>query len=137
MLVDRRMNLGNQRRSRVRTYAWCGRGHEDQAAQVGGTLVAERTGSVDQGTDTIGLDGAADKGAAPGGGGRGGLLRLEEFLLGVGGLSAVVGVTEQRAENGERGGVVEESAEGDGRGLDGWEVCCDVQPLARLRFSVR
>lgn len=131
------MDFDDKRRSRLRTYTWCGRGHEDQAAQVGGTLVAERTGSVDQSTNTIRLDGAADDGATPGGGGRGGLLRLEEFLLGVGSLSAVVGVTEQRAENGERGGVVEKSAEGDGRGLDGWEICCDGKSLARLHFSVR
>lgn len=118
------MKAFQQNKVEVGTYAWCGTGHEDQAAQVGGTLVAEGTGRVNQSTDTIGLDGAADKGATPGGGGRGGLLRLEEFLLGVGGLSAVVGVTEQRAEDGKRGGVVEESAEGDGGGLDRWEVCC-------------
>jgi len=34
----------------------------------------------------------------------------------------VVGVAEDRAENSEGGCVVEDGAEGDGGGLDGWEV---------------
>jgi len=33
-----------------------------------------------------------------------------------------VGVTEDWAKNGEGDGVVEDSAEGNGRWLDGWEV---------------
>ena len=107
----------------MQTHTRRGTSHEDQAAQVRGTLVAERTGSVDHGTDTIALDGAPDEGATPGGGSRGGLLRFEEFVLGVGGLSTVVGVTKDWAEDRERDGVAEESAEGDGRGLDGWEIC--------------
>jgi len=34
----------------------------------------------------------------------------------------VVGVTEDGAEDSEGGSVVEDRAEGDGGGLDGWEV---------------
>jgi hypothetical protein len=37
-------------------------------------------------------------------------------------LGTVVGVAEDRAENSEGGCVVEDGAEGDGGGLDGWEV---------------
>ena len=44
-------------------------------------------------------------------------------LIPVGGLSAVVGVAEDWAEDGERGGVVEDRAEGDGRWLDWWQIC--------------
>ena len=37
-------------------------------------------------------------------------------------MGTVIGVTEDWAEDSERGGVVEDRAEGDGRWLDGWEV---------------
>lgn len=47
---------------------------------------------------------------------------MQELLLGVGGLGAVVGVAEDGAEDGEGGGVVEDRAQGDGGGLDWWEV---------------
>ena len=94
-------------------YAWCRASHEDQTAQISRSLVAQGTRSVDQRSDTIGLDGAPDQRRAPSGGGTGSLLRLEEFLLRVGGLGAVVGVTEDRGEDGERGGVVENCAKGN------------------------
>ena len=105
-----------------KTYAWCRASHEDQRTQVCRTLVAHGTRSIDQSTDTVGLNSGSNQRRAPGGGGRGGLLRLEELLLGIGGLGTVVGVTEDGGENGERGGVVEYCAEGDRRGLDGWKV---------------
>lgn len=97
-------------------------GEEDQAAEVGGALVGESTSGVDESTDTVRLDGRADEGSAPGGSGRGGLLGLEELLLGVGGLGLAVGVAEDGAEDGKGDGVVVDGAEGDRGGLNGREV---------------
>ena len=99
------------------------RSKEDQATEVRGALVAERAGGIDERTHAVRLDGGADEGSAPCGAGGGGLLGLEELLLGVGGLGLAVCVAEERAEDGEGCGVVEDGADGDGRGLDGREVC--------------
>ena len=96
--------------------------HEHQSAQVRRTLVAQRARGIEQRTDTVRLDGRADERSAPGGAGVGGLLGLEELLLGVGGLGLAVGLAEDGAEDGERGGVVEDGADRDGGGLDGREV---------------
>jgi hypothetical protein len=96
--------------------------HEDQATQVGGSLVAQSAGGVDEGGDTIGLDGGTDDGRTPAGGRGGGLLGLEKLLLAVGGLGSVVGVAEQRGKHAHRRDLVEDDAQGDRRGLDGWEV---------------
>ena len=97
-------------------------GHEDEGTKVGSALVAQGASGVDQSTDTIGLDGGTDERASPGRGSAGSLLRLEELLLGVGGLGLSVGVTEDGAEDCEGDGVVEEGAKGDSRRLDGREV---------------
>ena len=105
------------------TYGRSRAGEEDQAAEVGGALVGESASGVDEGTDTVGLDGRADEGGTPGSGGGGSLLRLEELLLGVGGLSLAVGVAEDRAEDSEGDGVVVDGAERDGRWLDRRKVC--------------
>ena len=35
----------------------------------------------------------------------------------------MIGVAEDGSKDGERGGVGEDRAEGDGGGLDRWEVC--------------
>ena len=104
------------------TYGGSGAGHEDQRSEVGGALVRQSSGGVDEGTDSVGLHGGSDDGCTPGGRRRGGLLGLDEFLGGVGALGTVVRVAENGAENGEGGGVVEERAEGDGRRLHGGEV---------------
>jgi hypothetical protein len=69
------------------------------------------------------LESRSSEGGSPSSGGRGSLLGLHELLLGVGSLSTVVGVTEDWAEDGEGGSVVENGAEGDSRWLDWWEVC--------------
>ena len=106
-----------------KTYTGSRAGHKDQTPQIRRTLVAERSGRVDQGADTVRLNRAADERRAPSGCGGGSLLRLEELLLGVSGLGPVVGVAKERGHDGERGGVVEDGAEGNGAGLDGWEVC--------------
>ena len=106
----------------IETYGWCTAGEEDQGPQVGGTLVAQGTSGIDQGSDTVALDGRTDEGRAPGRGGRGSFLGLEELLLGVGGLGAVVGVTKERRKDSEGGSMVEDGAEGDGRRLDRWEI---------------
>jgi len=104
------------------TYGGSGGGEEDQGAEVSSTLVGESSGSVDQSTDTVGLDTRAEDGAAPRCGGGSGLFAVEVLLLGVGLLCAAVGVTEDGAEDSEGDGVVESRAESDGRGLDGREV---------------
>lgn len=74
-------------------------GHEDETAEVSGTLVAQRPRGVDQGANAVALEGGADQGGAPGAGGRRGLLRAEELLAGVGDLGALVGLAEERGEN--------------------------------------
>lgn len=102
--------------------AGSGGGGEDEAAEVGSALVAQGAGGVDQGADTVGLQGRADEGGAPGDGGGRGLLGLDKLLLGVGGLGAVVGLAEEGREDGELNAVVEEGAEGNSRGLDGGKV---------------
>ncbi len=94
----------------LQTYRRSGAGHEDQTAQVGGTLVAQRASGVDKRTDTVRLDGGADDGRTPRGGGTGGLLGPDELLLGVGRLGARVGVAEDGGQDGERGGVCEDGA---------------------------
>lgn len=84
-------------------------------------------------------------GCAPGDGNIGSLLGLDELLAGVGALSTLVGLAEQRDQDLEmisvsrlhgKGGVrmltcclnslVEDGSQGDGRGLDGREVCKGV-----------
>jgi hypothetical protein len=113
----------------IRTYGRSRAGEEDQAAEVGGALVGESASGVDEGTNTVGLDGGADEGSAPGSGGGGSLLGLEELLLGVGGLGLTVGVTKDGAKHGKGDGVVVDGAEGDRRGLNGrevWKKCMSV-----------
>lgn len=109
--------------SRGTTYGRSRRGEEDQSTEVSSTLVGESASGIDEGTDTVGLDGRAGDGATPGGGGTGSLLRLEELLGGVGALSAAVGITEERAKDGERDGVGVGGTDGNGRRLDRGKVC--------------
>lgn len=99
-----------------------GGGGKDETAQVGSALVAQGAGGVDEGAHTVGLERRADEGGAPGDGGGGSLLGLDELLLGVGELGAVVGLAEERRQDRELDAVVEEGAQGDGRGLDGGKV---------------
>lgn len=112
---DRRSETYRRRRS----------SHEDQPAKISSSLVAHSPSSIDQSTDTVRLkSGAAERGAVKGQSG-GGLLRLEELLLAVGGLGPVVGVAEDGREDGERGGVGEDRAERDRGRLHGREVWRD------------
>lgn len=117
-------------------------GHEDQASEVGGALVAKRPGGVDQGADAVALQGGADEGSAPCDGGGRGLLGADELLAGVGDLGALIGLAEEGGEDcagpsvagrshgfrlqrkltRELSGLVEDGAEGDGRGLHRGEV---------------
>lgn len=82
------------------TYGRSRCGQEDETAKIRSPLISEGSGSVDQGADTITLEGGADEGGAPGDGGGGSLAGSEELLLGVGGLGALVGLAEERAEDG-------------------------------------
>ena len=104
------------------TYCRSVAGHEDEGTEVGGALVAEGAGGIDERTHAIGLETRPDERSAPSNGGTGGLLGAEELLLGVSVLGALVGLAEERRENRELSGVVEDGAEGDGRGLDGGEI---------------
>lgn len=98
-------------------------GGEDESTEVGGALVGESACGVDQGTNTVGLEGRTDEGGTPGGGSRRGFPRLEELLLGVGRLGLLPGLAEERGEDAELEGVVEDGAEGDGGRLNSGEVC--------------
>ena len=111
------------------TYGWCGAGEEDQATQVGSALVAECAGGVEKRTHTVCLDTGADEGRSPCSGGGSSLLGLEELLLGVGRLGLAVGVTEDRAKDGEGDTVGEDGTERDGGRLDRGKVC-DSNKLA-------
>lgn len=106
----------------IKTHGRSRAGEEDQRAEVGGALVGESASGVDEGTDTVRLDGRADEGGTPGSGSRSSLLGLEELLLGVGGLGLTVGVAEDGAKHGKGDGVVVDGAEGDRGGLNGREV---------------
>ena len=77
-----------------RTYTWSSGSHEDQGTEVSGTLIAESTGGIDEGGNTVGLDTRSDERCTPAGGSGGSFTRLEELLAAVGGLGAMVGVTE-------------------------------------------
>ena len=109
------------RKGRI-THARRARGGKDEAAQVGSALVAESAGGVDESSNTIRLQGRADEGGAPGNGSTRGLARLDELLLGVGNLGALVCLAEDGAQHGQLDRVVEDGAKGDGRGLDRGEV---------------
>lgn len=80
---------------------YCGRrgGEENEATEVGSTLVAKGGSSVEESTDTVGLEAGADKGSAPGDGRRSSLLGTEELLLGVGSLGALVGLAEEGSKD--------------------------------------
>ena len=104
------------------TYTGTSRSEEDQATEVGSTLVAESTSGIDQSTNTIGLETGTDERRAPRSGSSSGLAGLEELILGVSGLRTLIGVTEERGEDGGGGGLGEEDAEGNRRGLDGREI---------------
>jgi len=119
-------------RKLMETHGRCRAGHEDQAAHVGGALVAEGTGGVQERADAVRLHGRADGGSAVRGGGRCGLLGLEELLLGVGGLGLAVGLAEDGAEDGEGDGVGVDGAERDGGRLDGREICCEEMVMSVL-----
>lgn len=109
--------------SKVRgTYSRGRGGGKDESTEVGGALVAESAGGVDEGTDTVRLESRADERRTPGDSGGRGLLGAGELLLGVGRLGALVGGAEDGCEDGELNTVVEDGAEGDSRRLDGGEV---------------
>lgn len=99
--VSASSNSEGLRRSRMRgkTHNRSRGCHEDQTAQIGSALVTQSTGSVDESADTIGLQGRADERGAPSDSSGRGLLGMDEFLLGVGGLGTLVGLTKERREN--------------------------------------
>lgn len=105
------------------TYTGGSSGSEDETTEVGSALVAQGAGGVDEGSNTVGLETSSDKGSAPGDGSTSSLLGLEELLLGVGSLGALVGLAEEGSHDGELNTMVEDGAEGDGGGLDGGKVC--------------
>lgn len=118
------------------TYSRSRGGEENEATEVSSALVAQSAGGVEQGTDTVALEGSSDEGGAEANGGRGGLLGADKLLVGVGGLVAVVGGAEDGGQDGELNALVEGQAEGNGRGLDGGEVC-GSQSVAAFTSSRR
>ena len=105
------------------TYGRSIAGRKDETTEVSSALIAEGAGGVDESADAVRLQRGAEERGTPRYGGAGRLLGPEELLLSVGRLGALVGLSEERREDGEFGAVVEESTEGDSRGLDGGEVC--------------
>ncbi|KAI6763737.1 hypothetical protein HG530_007526 [Fusarium avenaceum] len=103
------------------TYTGSGGSKEDERSEVSSALVAQGASGVDESTDTVGLESRASEGRTPGESSTGSLLGADELLLGVGGLSALVGLAEDGGEDGELNTVVESSAQGDSGGLDGGE----------------
>lgn len=81
------------------TYAGSRSSEEDERAEVSSALVGQGAGSVDEGTNTVGLEGRADEGSTPGDGGTLGLLGASELLLGVGSLGALVGLAEDGGQD--------------------------------------
>ena len=67
--------------SQEHTYSRGGASEEDQCSEVSGSLVTQSTGGIDQGCNTIGLDGTAGQRATPSSGSTGSFLGLDEFLL--------------------------------------------------------
>ena len=110
----------------VITYGRGSTSEEDKGAQVRSALVWEGTGSIDQSTNTIWLDGRAEQRASPWGSSSGSFLRLEELLARVGALGAAVSIAEDGTEDSKGDSVVEGRAEGNGRGLDRGKVCSDA-----------
>ena len=117
------------------TYTGSSGSSEDETTEVGSALVAQGTSGVDESADTVALESRADKGGAPGDGGRGRLLGLDELLLGVGELGALVGLAEDGAQDRKLDAVVEEGAQRDGRGLDGRKVWRWCRSLSANLFS--
>jgi hypothetical protein len=72
---------------------------EDQTAQVRSALVAESSSSVDESTDTVRLQRRSNQRRTPRHGRRRSLPRSDELLLGVGHLSTLVGLPEQRRQD--------------------------------------
>lgn len=104
------------------TYTWSGSSKEDECPEVCSTLVAQGTGGINQGCNTVGLDGATSERASPSCGSTCGLLGLEEFFLGVGSLGAVVCITKDWGQNSQGGSVGKDGAQGDSGGLDRGEI---------------
>ena len=122
------MSGSRKREGERATYGRAAGGSEDQGTEVGGALVAERASGVDQGSDSVGLQGSSDEGGAIGNGGTAGLLGAHELLGAVGRLGALVSLAEQRCQHDQLSRVSEDSAEGNSRGLDGGKVC--IVPMA-------
>ena len=96
--------------SREKTYAWSSTSHKDQSTKVRGTFSRHGTIDSQKSSDTISLEGGPSQRRAPSGSGTGGLTRLEEFLLGVGGLGFLVGVAEDGGQDCQAGAVGEDGA---------------------------
>jgi hypothetical protein len=120
-----------------KTYARSRASKEDQRSKVGSSLVCQGTGSIDEGSNTISLESASDDRATPSSNSTAGLLGLNELFLCVGGLSTVVGVTEDRGEDAERGSVSEDCAKGDSRRLNRREVWSLLVLVLSLLVSLR
>ncbi len=106
------------------TYTWTSGSEEDQATEVGSPLVAQSTSSIEQSAYTVRLETRADDRRAPAGSCGCRLLGLEELLLGVSCLSAVVGIAKQRSEDSSGGDLGEDDAKGDRGWLDRGKVYC-------------
>ena len=97
-------------------------GEEDQTTKVGSSLVGEGAGGIDESSNTIRLNCRAEQRATVRSTCTGGLLGLEKLLGCASSLGFAVGIAKDGGEHRERGGVSEDSAEGNCRRLDGRKV---------------
>lgn len=98
------------------------RDRKDHSTQPRRTPIAECSGSIQKRSESVGLDSGADEGGAVDGDDGGGLARADELFLRFGVFGTAVGLPEDGGHDSQVGGVGEDGAEGDGRGLDGGEV---------------
>lgn len=99
------------------SYTRGGASKEDQSAKVGGALVAESTSGVDQRSHTVGLHRASHERAAPCSCCASSFFRLDELLLRVRRLGAVVCVAENGSKDTQRSRVGEEGTHRNSGGL--------------------
>lgn len=117
------MSLDTKRGVKRKTHAWCGASKENQASEESRSFVAQNAGRVDQSTDAVRLNGAANNGRSISSSGSGGLLGLEKLFLGIRGLGTAVGIPKEGGEDGKRSRVIKYRAESDSRRLHSGQIC--------------
>lgn len=95
-------------------YVRGGSGSEDQSIEVSSVFVVESIGSVDQSINIVVLESSIDEGGILGDGSGGSFVGFDEFFFGVGVFGVLVGLVEERVEDGEFDVVSVDGVEGNG-----------------------